>query len=319
MKSVGIVGCGAVTRLLYAPLFPGLASHKVTHVCDLDRSRAKEVAALFDGALATDVDRLCNLVDCVVIATPPSSHYELGLRALRSSASMVVMEKPFVASQAQAVELVREAQRLGKSLFVGQFRRQLPQVQLAHRLIESGALGAVCGIEMYEGAPFGWHVSSDYLRKERTGGVLLDTGAHTLDQGLFVSGIETVPVTMHMRTAERDQPEPAHEIKVSFALQPTGLPEISATLFLSRYQTLANLLRIHCASAAVEFNAAVSDYVRLKSGEGWTVLRTSQPFKAMEEAFLSQYEAIFTGRGEMFAAERFVNQVALLEQILNYA
>jgi predicted dehydrogenase len=65
-----------------------------------------------------DLEAALPEVDAVVIATPPSSHYELGMRAIRAG-KHVLIEKPLAASLSEARALVDAAQAAGIVLMPG--------------------------------------------------------------------------------------------------------------------------------------------------------------------------------------------------------
>ncbi len=71
-----------------------------------------------DVAGYADLEAALPAVDAVIIATPPSSHYSLGLRAIEAG-KHVLVEKPLAASLNQARELVDAAETAGTVLMPG--------------------------------------------------------------------------------------------------------------------------------------------------------------------------------------------------------
>jgi len=93
-------------------------------------------------------------------------------------------------------QMLAAAKAGGATITVGHMRRFCPAVAFAHQLIHSNILGAIRSVDVEDGAVFGWPVESDFqFRKEKAGGgVLVDTGAHTLDMLIAWFG-EAQPVS----------------------------------------------------------------------------------------------------------------------------
>jgi predicted dehydrogenase len=81
-------------------------------------------------------------VDLVVVATPPSSHLELALSALRAGKNVVV-EKPAFMRPDDADEVRAVATRLGLRVFVAENYAYKPVADHLRRLIAEGDLGEV--------------------------------------------------------------------------------------------------------------------------------------------------------------------------------
>src|SRR5579872_6451970 len=100
--------------------FAAVAGTTVSRVCDLDQERLKKAKRLFPFVSTTtnleDVLSDSN-VDLIAVATPVSTHYELGMRALRAG-KHVFIEKPLAGSSKLAGELVDFAKSKNLHLFV---------------------------------------------------------------------------------------------------------------------------------------------------------------------------------------------------------
>ena len=81
-------------------------------------------------------------IDAVVIATPPQTHHELALAALRAG-KHVLIEKPLATSVEQAEEIVELAERLNRSVVVGHLFLYAAAVVRARNLLNEGALGTL--------------------------------------------------------------------------------------------------------------------------------------------------------------------------------
>jgi predicted dehydrogenase len=80
-------------------------------------------------------------LDAVVVATPDKHHFEPA-RAVLESGRHALVEKPFTTSTAEADELIRISQRMGKAIQVAFNHRWLGPYYQAKKSIESGQIGA---------------------------------------------------------------------------------------------------------------------------------------------------------------------------------
>ncbi len=81
-------------------------------------------------------------IDAIVLATPVSTHYDLGLRALRADKHLFV-EKPLAASSEEALDLIETADERGLVLMPGHTFLYSPPVDAIRELISSGELGEI--------------------------------------------------------------------------------------------------------------------------------------------------------------------------------
>src|SRR5262245_21059506 len=81
-------------------------------------------------------------VDAVAIATPVSTHFELGMQALRAG-KHVLIEKPLAASSEQAIQLIEEAARRRLVLMVDHTFVYTSAVRKIQELVASNSLGKI--------------------------------------------------------------------------------------------------------------------------------------------------------------------------------
>lgn len=317
-QSIGIVGCGAVTQFFHTAVLPDLAPGAVVGVSDLNRTAAETVAKAF-GCPVVEFSSLLEAAELIVVATPPASHARLARSALEAGRSVVV-EKPFVTGGSDAADLVNLAKQRGLHLFVAHLRRFWPRVQLAQEIIQSGILGAVLGFDLFEGGRFGWTTASNYVTSDPFGGVLLDTGSHTLDMALYAAGLDRVPLeSVTVEQVARDRPEPSHELDARFTLRAGGR-RMPCRLYVSRVQPLANLVRLHCEHGRIEVGLGLNGQVILHGPRGVTAVLPTWKAASIQETFYRQFESILYRPAETpVRAEFFVNQMNILEAILRYA
>jgi len=110
---------------------------------ETDHGKREALASSFPGiGTAANLDAVQGEVDGMVVATHPTSHFELGLEALKRGWG-VLIEKPLAASVEHAAELVSLAAQTGQVLMVGHTFVFNPVVQALRQRIEDGELGEV--------------------------------------------------------------------------------------------------------------------------------------------------------------------------------
>lgn len=314
MISLGLVGCGAVVHANYGPTLVGRDAYQVRYVCDTDASQAASAAALF-GAEAVSLDAIADRADAIIISTPPSTHSSL-VRACLRPGRTVLCEKPFMTAYTDAVDAFEASRACGAHLYVGHFRRVFPQLVLARELIRLGVIGEVTSFAACEGGRFTWNAVSSYTTRDPSGGVLWDTGSHTLDMALFASGLdgETAIETQDIRVA-RDKDEPSHDFEARFELLVDGRV-VDGHLHVSRKEVLPNMVRIGGTRGEIAFVTDMDDRVRLTTPGGSRVLHAERSYDRILECFDLQLRHVLSGIGaDPFAAGNFVGQVRLLENL----
>lgn len=314
MKAVGLLGCGAVVHANYAKTLIGRNAYSVQYVCDTNEEQAASAAALFD-ADVVDLDELASKAEIIVISTPPSTHAPL-VRACLGAGRTILCEKPFMTDADDALQIVKEAEATQARLYVGHFRRTFPNLELAERLVSLGTIGDVTAFSASEGGRFTWKAVSDYPVRDPNGGVLWDTGSHTIDMALFASGLDrSAELTPTGIEVVKDKDEPSHDLRADFAVR-ADHGTVSAHLHVSRKHVLPNLIRIKGTRGEVAFVADLDDRVRLTTEAGTTVLSADRSYENLLECFDLQLRRIFLNeRASVFEARRFVGQIKLLESL----
>jgi len=119
-------------------------------VVDREASRLEQVRARFPGIRVSEsfAEVLSDgNIDCVVIATPTSTHYPL-VKAALEARKHVLVEKPITTRAAEAEELTKLAEKMGVVLMVGHVFLFNQAVQRVREYVERGDLGRVYYISM---------------------------------------------------------------------------------------------------------------------------------------------------------------------------
>src|SRR5205085_1482047 len=107
----GIIGCGDVTEVKSGPAFSKVKKSKLVAVMRRSGDKAKDYAQRHGvPKWYNDASQLINdpEVNAIYIATPPSSHEEYTLAALRAG-KPVYVEKPMTLNAASAQRMVKAA------------------------------------------------------------------------------------------------------------------------------------------------------------------------------------------------------------------
>jgi predicted dehydrogenase len=200
---VALAGYGPAGADLHAPLIeatPGLSLESVV-TRDPGRSAGARERHPAVRVVATVQEALDFEPDVLVVATPNRFHVEAALLAIAAGVAVVV-DKPLAVTAADARRVVAAADAAGVPLTVFQNRRWDGDFLTVRRLREAGELGDILRFEsrFERWRPTlkpGWREEAD---PAAGGGVLLDLGAHLVDQALQLLG---PPVRTHAETAIR--------------------------------------------------------------------------------------------------------------------
>lgn len=159
---------------------------------DRDEARARALARRFRvPRTAAALDEVLDEIDGAVLAVPPHLHHPLALQCVRRGVH-VLCEKPLADTAEKAAEIVEEARRAGVRVAVNNTRRLFPACRKVKELLDAGAIGTPRRLSFVHGEVFDWPIATDSYFGVKGGGrgVLLDVGAHALDQALWWLGGE---------------------------------------------------------------------------------------------------------------------------------
>jgi len=140
--SVAVVGCG-YWGSKHVRVLSSLPDVSQIIVVDPDPRACAAIAATFPNVeIATDLASTLDVVDAVIVATPPKDHFAVTLQALRAGCHVLV-EKPLTTKLADAQTLVSEAARNDLVLTVGHTFEFNPAVHELRRRVDNGELGAI--------------------------------------------------------------------------------------------------------------------------------------------------------------------------------
>jgi predicted dehydrogenase len=141
---VGVVGCGYWGPNLIRN-FAQLRDSEVIACADLAEGRLAHMKTLYPGVETTRnyIDLVeSREIDAIVIATPPTTHVEIALRAL-DAGKHVFVEKPLATSGADCEAMIASAREKKRVLMVGHTFLYTAAVNKIKDLIKAGELGDI--------------------------------------------------------------------------------------------------------------------------------------------------------------------------------
>ncbi|MGN8070766.1 Gfo/Idh/MocA family protein [Mucilaginibacter sp. 22184] len=192
----GIIGCGDVTEVKSGPAFKKVADSDLLAVMRRDATKAADYAQRhLVGQWYSDAEKLMNEagVNAIYIATPPSSHLEYALSALKKGLNVYV-EKPVTRNAAEARAMAEAVKQSNAKLTVAHYRRAVPMFLTVKELIDNKKIGDIRTVqirmwqsrkpELIAKTKDNWRVNPELSG----GGYFHDLAPHQLDLMLYYFG-----------------------------------------------------------------------------------------------------------------------------------
>jgi UDP-N-acetyl-2-amino-2-deoxyglucuronate dehydrogenase len=178
-----IIGCGRIANR-HAEQIDRLAVLQA--VCDRVQSRAELLGQKYGSNVYTGFDELLFAekdLDVVSVCTPNGLHAEHAIMAFRHGFH-VLCEKPMAISVYDCGEMIKEAEKSNRRLFVVKQNRYNPPVQAIKKVIDEGQLGKILSIQLN----CFWNRNDEYYAKsdwkgtiKLDGGTLFTQFSHFID------------------------------------------------------------------------------------------------------------------------------------------
>jgi scyllo-inositol 2-dehydrogenase (NADP+) len=186
---VGLVGFGFAGRVFHANVIEAVEGLELATI--VQRTGDSAAAAFPQVKIVRSVEEMLAdaTIRLVVVATPNTTHLSIARQCLLAGREVVV-DKPIALSSGEAAELVQLARTEKRLLSVYQNRRFDGDFLTVQKLLATGRLGRLVMFEShydrYRLAPRlqAWREDGSV-----GGGVLLDLGAHLVDQALVLFGL----------------------------------------------------------------------------------------------------------------------------------
>ncbi|HJU33009.1 MAG TPA: NAD-dependent epimerase/dehydratase family protein [Hyphomicrobiaceae bacterium] len=248
LPRLAIIGCGAVVDHHLVPALKRvgwmpsvLIDTSPARIAVVARKMGSKGKSVVKGS---DWRTMLDQFDAAIVAVPHSLHGAIGA-GLTTAGKHVFMEKPLATTVGDCERIIEAANANGVTLSVGLLRRYLRIARWTKALIDSGTLGDIRHFDAREGFVFNWDTSTAAILNPTLsgGGVLMDTGAHTLDLVSWWFG----------RAAEiayRDDAEGG--VEADCVLDCTMTSGATGRIELSRTRELRNTIRIDGSKGFVE-------------------------------------------------------------------
>ena len=216
---IGLMGYGFAGTTFHAPVIehcgaPAERPHEpYARVAAIATSQPGRALADYPHARTVpDLDALLAQgdIECVVIATPNDTHFNMAAKVLEAG-KHVVVDKPVTLRAADAVTLAQLARERGLVFAPFHNRRWDGDFLTVRELLARAGLGGVVHFESHfdrfrPQVPQRWREEAS-----RGGGLLLDLGPHLIDQALVLFGApETVYATVKTHRDHATAPDYVH-------------------------------------------------------------------------------------------------------------
>ncbi len=185
IPALGFLGVGWIGR----NRLEAIAKHKagtIAYVSDPVESNVTEALKTAKKAqtAASLPEMLTSDVDGIVVATPSALHAEQSIAALNAGKA-VFCQKPLGRNQPETKAVVEAARAADKLLGVDLSYRYTRAMQEVYRVVQSGDLGTIYGVELTFHNAYGPDKPWFYDPQLSGGGCVIDLGVHLVDLALW--------------------------------------------------------------------------------------------------------------------------------------
>ena len=184
----GVVGFGLGGQVFHAPFLKAVEGFELAAI--LQRQGDAAAKAYPGVSIERSMESLLSRPDLelIVITTPPATHFDLARQALEAN-KHVVLDKPFVATSDQALQLIELARAKNRILSVYQNCRWDGDFLTLQQVIASGELGRLVSLDTrFERFNPGARRMQWQESDVPGNGILFDLGSHLVDQVMVQFG-----------------------------------------------------------------------------------------------------------------------------------
>lgn len=324
---VGVIGLGNSGRYYHAEgtLHPSPA-YRLAAVCDADERQANAAAERFGATAYTDWHRLAadDSVELVVVALPHHLHRDVSV-GCSSAGKHVVVEKPMATSTADALDMIRAAERADRLLTIFHQRRWDPDFRVIRDAVGSGTIGELWRAETRrsnagayvvagsESPHSGTEVASWAHERSGGGGAVFLAGPHLIDHLLCLVGRNPRSVVARTHLADDGDVENYAEIILDFGDGVIGRAEVCPSAPVNPPKWA-----VYGSSGSLASATGHSVVARTKDGDR-VVADDLPPLRHCDEFYDSLATAIRTGAAPPVDPRAGLAVIAVLEAALDSA
>lgn len=208
MVNIVIIGAGDIARKRHIPGILGAPSARLYGFCNRNTAKTAALAETYHVKCFETMEQVYedDKVDAVLISTPPATHGELALQALRAGRH-VLLEKPMTLTVEEAEEICEAAGTSGKKFMMLHVQRFYEPHKKAKELLKNGEIGRLLSYRTFLG-----NGDADLSGAVRTPGwhdTLFNVGIHRIDliRYLVEDEIEQVFCHRNVWVAAADEAE----------------------------------------------------------------------------------------------------------------
>jgi len=146
--NLGLIGAGGIGRHLAWQLRP-LSEARLAGVYDADPALAQHAAEELETAAYESLDALLDAseIEAYILATPPHTHYELGMQVLQRGKHLFC-EKPLALTVEHCDAMLDAARQAGVQLMAGQVLRLFPLFWQSKQWLQEGVIGEPIAVSL---------------------------------------------------------------------------------------------------------------------------------------------------------------------------
>ena len=201
MVNIVMVGAGGIARKHGSSLMR-ISGTNIVGVVDSNRERAEILASRVGASVYENLEDCTVEADVVYILTPPSTHRELALKAIRTG-KHVVCEKPISISLADAEVMVQAAKEADVKLMIAFNNRFRKGFKRLREMTKAGKLGKLVNIwsqRIGRAIPQGYNWRTD---PQLLCGMSIESLSHDIDLIRWIAG-EIVDVRANIVVSNPD-------------------------------------------------------------------------------------------------------------------
>jgi predicted dehydrogenase len=205
MMKVAVLGCGEIAINKYLPILQGMGKKvNLVAICDLNEDILKIVADQFH--ITHTYKNVCDLLfeqhpDVVFVCTPPKTHADLVITALKAGAHVLV-EKPMAVNVIECDSMINASKECNRKLGVMHSQLFHPPLLQVRKDIAKGRYGKFLGMRiLLATGRDSWVSESNHWAHKLRGGVVGETGPHAVYLSLaFLNDMQDIQVRLIKRS-----------------------------------------------------------------------------------------------------------------------